>query len=215
MSAMTAVDIVLLVIGAFFVVRGIMKGLSGEVFSLVGTVGGFICSIRFYEPLADILIERFGATVPVATMISMFAIFFVIFLGCSLLDTVIKKVIKTTNLTFTDKFFGAAVGVIKTYLLALIVLVAGAITAPIAGDAWMKNSSVLSATAVTWPFVRPLLENAGLMPDIAAIQESAREYIIQHAEGALSGANNDPAPDTDPGAPETPPQRDTDHNVTL
>ena len=191
MSAMTAVDIVLLAAGVFFIVRGLMKGLSGEFFSLVGTLGGFFCAIRYYDPFAEILIETFGASVLAATIISMLAIFFAIFFGCSLLDMVIKKIITKTNLTVTDKFLGGVVGIVKMYFLTLIVLIAGAITTPMTGDAWMKSSRVLSVTSVTWPFVSPLLEQMGLMPDVAAIQEQAMEYIYRHAGSVLMGTSPD------------------------
>ncbi|MCL2684314.1 MAG: CvpA family protein [Synergistaceae bacterium] len=193
---MNATDIVLLAIGAFFIIRGLMKGLSGEFFSLVGTIGGFVCAIAYYEPFAAIFIEKFGASVHAATIISMLAIFFAIFFGCSLLDMVIKKVISKTNLTFTDKFFGGVVGLIKMYFLALTILVAGAVTTPMTGDAWMKNSRILSVVSLTWPFVGPPLERAGLMPDVAAIQEKAKEYIIRQAGSVLMGTSEDVIPET-------------------
>jgi len=214
---MSPVDIVLLAVGVFFIARGLVKGLTGEIFSLVGTVGGFILAILYHEPFAEILSgEKFGISVLAATIISMLVIFFVIFFGCALLDTVIKKVIKKTNLTFTDKFFGGIVGVIKMYFVALTVLVAGIITEPITGDAWMKNSRVLTATSVTWPFVSPLLENAGLMPDVAALQEKARDYIMQHAEGMLTITEGNVTLEANPEtteATETPETSETTENA--
>jgi len=201
---MSPVDIVLIAIGAFFVVRGLMKGFSGEFFSLVGTIGGFACSIRYYGPFASVFIEKFKVSVTAATILSMLAIFFAIFFGCSLLDTVIKKIISKTNLTLTDKFFGGVVGLVKMYFLALTILIAGAITTPMTGDAWMKNSRVLSVTSVTWPFVGPMLESAGLMPDVAAMQEKAREYITRQAGSVLMGTSGDIMPGTGIVVPEIP-----------
>ena len=214
MGAITAVDIVLLAAGVFFLVRGLMKGFSGEVFSLVGTIGGFFCAIRFYDPFADIIIERFGASVLAATIISMLAIFFTIFFGCSLLDFVIKKIIVKTNLTVTDKFLGGVVGLIKMYFLALTVLIAGTITTPITGDAWMKSSRVMSITMVTWPFVSPLLEQSGLMPDLVAIQEQARDYIYRHAESVLLSPESGLLPGTDPDLAADPDKADASIDVT-
>ena len=98
MGAITVVDVVLLAAGLFFLVRGLMKGFSGEFFSLVGTIGGFFCAIRFYDTFADIFIERFGVSVLAATIISMLAIFFAIFFGCSLLDIIVKKLIVKTKI---------------------------------------------------------------------------------------------------------------------
>jgi membrane protein required for colicin V production len=188
---MSAVDIALIAAGIFFVVRGIMKGISGEVISLLGTVGGFFCSIKFYGPFAAILMTNFGMSVALATILSMLAIFFVIFFGCAMIETLVKKVIKKTSLTVTDKTLGALVGLFKTYMIALLVLVGGFAIQPIAGDAWIRESRVLSAVSITWPVASGLLDKAGLLPDINAIQEGAREYIIRQAERAMQDTSGD------------------------
>ena len=188
---MSAVDIALLAAGIFFVVRGIMKGISGEVISLLGTVGGFFCSIRFYEPFRDILMKNFGMSVTLATILSMLAIFFVIFFGSAMIEMLVKKVITKTNLTVTDKTLGALVGLFKMYMIALLVLVGGFAIQPLAGDAWIQKSRVLSAVSITWPVASDLLDRAGLLPDINAIQEGAREYILRQAGRAMQDASGD------------------------
>lgn len=191
MIRMSAVDIALLAAGIFFVVRGIMKGISGEVISLLGTVGGFFCSIRFYEPFRDILMKNFGMSVTLATILSMLAIFFVIFFGSAMIEMLVKKVITKTNLTVTDKTLGALVGLFKMYMIALLVLVGGFAIQPLAGDAWIQKSRVLSAVSITWPVASDLLDRAGLLPDINAIQEGAREYILRQAGRAMQDASGD------------------------
>ncbi|MDR3164015.1 MAG: CvpA family protein [Synergistaceae bacterium] len=188
---MSFVDIGLLVIGIFFVVRGIMKGFSGEVISLLGTVGGFFCSIKFYGPFAAILMTNFGMSAVAATILSMLAIFFVIFFSCVMIEALVKKVIKKTNLTITDKTLGALVGLFKTYVIALLVLVSAFIIQPLAGDAWILESRVLSAVSITWPVASDLLDKVGLLPKIDAIQEQAREYIIHQAGRAMQDASGD------------------------
>ncbi|MDR3076978.1 MAG: CvpA family protein [Synergistaceae bacterium] len=199
---MSAVDIILLMVGLFFVVRGLMKGLSGEIISLIGTVGGFVCAIRFYEPFAAILVEKFGASATVSTILAMLAIFSVIFFGCSMLEMGIKKVLSKTNLTLTDKFLGAVVGLFKMYVISLMVLIGGGIVSPMTGDAWMRDSRVLQIASVTFPYVSPLMERAGILPDFAAIQEDARNYITRQAGSAIMGASGDLLPGTGmPGLP--------------
>jgi membrane protein required for colicin V production len=188
---MSAVDIALLAAGIFFVVRGIMKGISGEVISLIGTVGGFFCSIKFYEPFAAVLITNFGMSDVTATILSMLAVFFVIFFGSAMIETLVKKVIKKTSLTFTDKTLGALVGLFKMYVIALLVLVGGFAIQPLAGDAWIRKSRVLSAVSITWPVASEILDKAGLLPDINAVQEQAREYIIRQAGLAALGTSED------------------------
>jgi uncharacterized membrane protein required for colicin V production len=181
---MSVLDVTLLIIGVFFIVRGIFRGLSGEVISLLGTVGGFICSVKFYRPLENIMMEKLGASVLVATIASMLTIFLAIFFGCSLLETAVKKIISKTSLTSTDKFLGACIGVLKFYIVTLLVLVGGTILAPLTGGAWdnvLAESRVMSAAIFTWPIVSPPLEDAGVLPDVDAIQDRARDYLTQQA----------------------------------
>jgi membrane protein required for colicin V production len=192
---MNAVDITLLVIGLFFVVRGMMKGLSGEVISLIGTVGGFVCAIRFYGPFAATLTEKFGLSTLLSTIISMLAIFSLIFFGSAALEMAVKKVISGTRLTFTDKLLGALVGIVKMYVITLMALIGGSILTPMTGDAWMSDSRVLSAVSVTWPFVGRLLDEVGLLPNVEGIQNEARNYIMRQAGRALTGASGDVLPD--------------------
>jgi membrane protein required for colicin V production len=158
---MSAIDIALIAAGVFFVVRGIMKGISGEVISLFGTVGGFFCSVKFYEPFAAILMTNFGMSAVTATILSMLAIFFVIFFGCAMIETLVKKVIKKTSLTAADKTLGALVGLFKIYVIALLVLIGGSVIQPIAGNAWIHKSRILSAVSITWPMASDLLDKAG------------------------------------------------------
>jgi membrane protein required for colicin V production len=189
---MNAVDIALLCVGLFFVVRGMMKGLSGEIMSLVGTVGGFTCAIRFYGPFAAILMENFGLSLLASTILSMLAIFFLLFFGCAMIEMSLKKVLSGTNLTFTDKLLGAIVGLLKMYVISLLVLIGGNILAPVAGDAWMKESRVLAVSAFTYPAASSLLESAGLLPNVIDIQEEAKKYIMRQAgESILGGASGD------------------------
>jgi membrane protein required for colicin V production len=194
---LSVIDIVLLLVGLFFIVRGLMRGFSGEIISLVGTAGGFACAIRFYDPFAAILTQKFGMSVLLSTILSMLAIFFLIFFGCALLETCIKKIISKTSLTATDKFLGAFVGLAKMYIIALLVFIGGVITSPMLGDEWMKESRVLSVSSATWPLISPLLDKAGILPDITAIQNEAKEYILRQAGQTFSDASLDMLPGID------------------
>jgi hypothetical protein len=118
----------------------------------------------------------------------MLAIFLAIFFGCSLLGTGVKKIISKTSLTSVDKFLGACVGVAKLYIITLFVLVGGMILAPVTGGAWnaaIDESRVMSAAIFTWPVIYPSLERVGLMPDVGAIQNMARDYLTRQASQTL------------------------------
>ena len=45
---MNTTDLVLIVLGGYFIVRGLFRGLSGELLSLISVIGGFYCVFTFY-----------------------------------------------------------------------------------------------------------------------------------------------------------------------
>ncbi|MDR1885609.1 MAG: CvpA family protein [Synergistaceae bacterium] len=197
---MNLTDAILLLAGSFFVIRGIFKGFSGEALSLVGVLGGFYCALRFYASVSGALSENFGVSPSVADMASMAGVFGVIFTGCSLVDRWLKKMLTKTNLTWMDKTFGAVTGFLKVYVIALLLLVSGMLLAPVAGDAWVRESRVLIATARTWPIVYPILDRAGMLPDLAELQQDAKEYVLEQASRSLFPDEADGASDAPDGA---------------
>lgn len=188
---MSVVDIALLAIGCFFIVKGLFKGLSGEVMSLAAVIGGFYCSLRWREPISDVISNTFGISGTGASIIAMLAVFLCVYIVCAVIRRLLRRVIKVTSLTWLDKALGAAAGLLKIYVVCVAVLIVGMLIAPVAGTSWFESSSVLSATASTWPYVSPMLESVGISIDTDKLQEEARGFImrgvgqnLQRGEGA-------------------------------
>lgn len=192
---MSPLDIVLLALGCWFVVRGLFKGFSGEFFSLVSVVGGFYCATRFYTPLAAMLRDATGLSQFVSSAVAMGAIFLVIFIVCAAGQRVARGLIKATRLSWLDKIFGAAAGFLKVYVISLLTLVVGMVASPVTGDAWVRDSIALTAAAKTWPYVGPVFQDLGILPDLAQLQENARAYILKQASRSIFGANGGTEPE--------------------
>ncbi|MDR1943228.1 MAG: CvpA family protein [Synergistaceae bacterium] len=187
---MNIADIALSVIGCYFVIRGILRGISGELFLLLGTAGGFYCATRFYAPMSRLMAERLGINHLVTTGVSMLVIFLAVCLVCSAANKVIKKLLDITDLSLADKAAGAFAGFLKLYVLMLLTLVSGMIISPITGDAWVRESKMLTATALTWQVVYPALDGLGVLPDLADLQNEARAYVTKQAAGSLFRPEN-------------------------
>lgn len=192
---MNVPDIVLLALGCWSVIRGLFRGLSGEVLSLVAAIGGSWCSLRFYPSLASVLSEKTGITIMPASAISVVAIFAAIFIICSAVRLILKKALRAVKLSWLDRLLGAGAGFIKIYLIALVALVAGMMLAPAIGSEWVEESMVLSSTAKTWPHVSPVLDAMGLLPDIDKLRDEAQSYIERQAGRALFGETERVEPD--------------------
>ena len=197
---MSLTDIILLLTGSFFIVRGILNGFSGEVVSLVSVFGGVFCALRFHSHVSLLLSRRLGLAAAISDMVSMVGIFAAVCFACHLFDSSLKKVLATTRLTWMDKAFGAVAGFLKAYAISMSLLVSGMLLAPVTGDAWVKESLVLTAAAKTWPVVSPLLDKLGLLPDLAEFQRDAKDYILKQAERNLFGAEGE-ASETYGGGP--------------
>jgi membrane protein required for colicin V production len=188
---MSLTDIILLLTGSYFIVRGMLKGFSGEVVSLVSVFGGAFCALRFRSPVSLLLSGYLGLSSAISDMVSMVGIFAAVCFACHLFDGSLKKVLATTRLTWMDKTLGTVAGFLKVYVIAMFLLVSGMLLAPVAGDAWVSESRVLTAAAKTWPVVSPLLDKFGLLPDLAEFQRDARDYILKQAERSIFGTGGE------------------------
>ncbi len=217
---MNVVDIALLALGSYFVIRGLFRGLSGECFSLISIVGGFYCSLTFYTPLAGFLTAHLGVTHLASSAFSMLAIFLTIYAACALLQKGLRTILRGTSLTWLDKTLGAFAGFAKIYLIALVLLVAGMVASPVAGDAWVQDSKALIAAAKTWPYVYPLLDRIGILPDLAELQREAQDYILEQASRSLFESYGETSPTSadiqaNPGALETVRSQETRNHPLL
>jgi uncharacterized membrane protein required for colicin V production len=188
---MNAVDLILLAVGGYFVIRGIFRGITGELLSLLSVAGGFFCALRYYKTVSGALTSNLGVTPPLAAALSILGIFALIFLMCGLADRALKKILTGVNLTWADKLGGALAGFIKTYVIAMVLLICGMIAAPITGDAWARDSKALVLTARTWNLAYPLLESIGLSLDVEDIRRGAMDYITRQAAVSISNLSSD------------------------
>jgi membrane protein required for colicin V production len=188
---MNVTDVCLLLLGGFFIVRGIIRGFSGELISLISVVGGVYCALKFYPPLSAVLMKKFGLSLFSSGAAAMLGLFLLVFFSCAMLDKGLKRILTGTSLSGTDKMFGAIAGFIKIYMISLSLLIGGMILSPVTGDAWVSESSMLIATAKTWPVVSPILEGAGLLPDLSDLQREARRYIMRQASRRLFGTEGE------------------------
>ena len=188
---MNVTDVFILLLGSYFIIRGVFRGFSGEVFSLISIFGGFYCALSFYVPIADVITKYLGVTTIASSAFSMLLLFMLVFAVFTWIDKGVKKFLKGTRMSWIDKSFGAVAGFVKIYVVALMLLVMGMVLTPMTGDAWVRDSKTLIATAKTWPYVYPFLDEAGLIPDLATIQQEAKDYIMRLAQRRLFGPSND------------------------
>ena len=189
---MSVIDLLLLALGGYFVVRGLMRGFSGELFSLLGIVGSFYGSMKFGTPVARFLSAKLGFNPLVCATVSIVVIFLAILLCCEILGKRVKKLISAAKLSKLDAALGGTAGALKFTLVVLTILVAAVIVVPITGNGWVCNSKVLSSAARALPVVYPTLEKIGVAPNLEDLRRDAVKFITTRSlrmltERAASG----------------------------
>ena len=183
---MSTVDIVLLALGGYFIVRGLMRGLTGELFSLLGVIGSFYCSMTYCTPLSHYISTQWNINPLITTTIAIVVIFLAVFLFCTLMGKQVKKILKETHLSRFDTVLGGVTGFLKTFMIILAILVIAIVVSPLTGNGWVRNSKVLMATAQALPLIYPPLEERGLVPNIEELRMETVEFLLNRSLSMLT-----------------------------
>ncbi len=128
---MAVVDISILVVLAFFILKGIFRGLLKEVCSLLGLVLGGVFAFSFYLPLAQVLQDHFNLPAQLCVWISFLVIFLAIVIVFGVIGFVLHRFIKVVFLGGFNRLLGAVFGIIQgVVILSLILLALGSSIAP-------------------------------------------------------------------------------------
>jgi len=152
---MNPLDMVIIVILGYCLVRGIFRGLVKEISSIIGVLAGFYAAYSYYPLLAKPL-ARWISNTPYLNILSFMIIFCVIFILISILGIIIKYLLNIAFLGWVDRICGAGFGFIKGILLVSVVLI--------------------SLTAFL-PKGAPIIKNSLLSPHVTLISEKMVKVV--------------------------------------
>lgn len=118
---MNALDIVIGLILAYALIRGIFRGLVEEISSIVGVFAGIYGAV-FYYPRGAAFLSRWVAESAYANIISFLVIFGLIFIVIGVLGILIKYILNIASLGWLDRLCGVAFGGIKGVLISAVLL---------------------------------------------------------------------------------------------
>ena len=152
---MNPLDMVIIVILCYCLIRGIFRGLVKEIASIIGVLAGF-CAAYTYYPLLAKPLARWISSTPYLNILSFMIIFCFIFILISMLGIIIKYLLNITFLGWVDRICGAGFGIIKGILIVAIVLI--------------------SLTAFL-PRGAPIIKNSLLSPNVTLISEKLVKVV--------------------------------------
>ena len=164
MNAGLIFDIAAALVLAFFLVRGLIRGFSGEILGLIGFFVSMFCAWRFARPAADLVLKYFpNLDVTLTSLACAVVIFILVSLAFALLDGLLSLVIQAANLSMLDHLLGVVVGGIKTFFLLLVIYGVLKTFPGILPTDWMAQSYAMRGAAAAWQPVIGFLEGHGII----------------------------------------------------
>lgn len=120
---MNTVDIIILVVLLFGLIKGYIKGLFIEITSLVGLILGVYGAIHFSYFLSNILESRVDWDASMIQIVAFGGTFLIILLALVFLGKSLTKIAETASLGIFNKMLGAIFGLLKYALILSIVFI--------------------------------------------------------------------------------------------
>jgi membrane protein required for colicin V production len=149
----------------FFAARGVTRGLTGEIFSLLGMIGGVALAWKYYSTGAGFLAAYFPTVSPAVLQILVVAVLFLSGVTvASCVCRLVRAILRFSSLTFFDRILGLIVGAAKALLLLAGVLVLTASFAPdlLTTAEWARSSIAVRIGLDAWPHIERILRDRNI-----------------------------------------------------
>lgn len=115
-------DITIIIIISFCLIRGVFRGILGELANIVGVIAGFYGAYNYYREFTPLL-EKWIANQALINIIAFFLLFSLIFGFIIIIAVGLEKLLKVAFLGWIDKTFGAVFGALKGILIAAVLFI--------------------------------------------------------------------------------------------
>lgn len=171
---MNIIDICIVVILAFFGIKGLIRGIILEVFTLVGLLIGYIVALREMSSVTGFVIRYIHIHELFLNVLSFIVIFLAIIFIFRWLAGLLRKFAKWTLITWVDRLGGIAFGVFKGSLVAsLVILLVSLLPLPESVEEVQNQSVLFKPVRAVAPAVFNLFEK--MFPETKDFYDEVRE----------------------------------------
>ena len=179
LGGFSGVDIFIVILGLYFIVRGCYRGFIGEVITLVGFLAAFYLSFHYSSEFGHILKTSAGIDGYVAQAVGGLIIWVMVILLTAVVRMVLKSAVGAAHLGGIDKLLGFVSGAIKTIIAVYAILALGLLVSPVVNPSWMTQSDILRYAGRTWPQFRALIIGLDLIPEKTTLPDGTLEEILR------------------------------------
>jgi membrane protein required for colicin V production len=119
---MNLIDIIIIGIFVWAIIRGYLKGLVMQLAALVALLVGIYISIRFSANLSDYLALRFKANTRITYFIAFGVLFALVVIFIHLSGRLIEKIMEISMLSFLNRLAGSVFSLVKSILIISVII---------------------------------------------------------------------------------------------
>ena len=120
---MNMLDWVLVCIGAFWVLRGLIRGAISQIFGIAGIFAGFLVAAYEYLPVSAFMTAQFPSiSGTLALPLSFILLFLCTWFTIAVVGSWIVRFVRRAGLGFVDRLWGAMIGFGKALLFAIMAI---------------------------------------------------------------------------------------------
>lgn len=152
---MNIIDIVIIIIMAYCVIRGLMLGLLNSISSFIAIILSILLSRKYYPVLSDSL--KSVSFTDMHGVVSYILLFIFFFIGIKIIFFLVKQLSSSSGLTAIDRSFGIILGFCKGILISGILLTVIQVSMP--------PKSIIITKSVLLPYYNEVMTISGFVPD--------------------------------------------------
>ena len=163
-----SLDILIIILLAVAIVRGLMKGAVRQALGLAGTILAVLLALEFMQPIGRAVGDLIGVGDAFHAAVGFIAIFAVVELAVFVLSRALESLLRLLKLTMVNRAMGGVLGLAKAVLmLSVLFLVLGLFDVP---EAESRRSSFLYGPVATifpstWEFAAARLPYLRGLPE--------------------------------------------------
>jgi membrane protein required for colicin V production len=115
-------DMIFIILAGLLVLRGFLKGFTGEFFSVVSVVLALIASVLLFKNGAGFIRSRYLQMEFLPEILAFLIIFISVFILGKIIERIVKDIIARTNLDALDKVLGIIIGLAEGFAIIVILL---------------------------------------------------------------------------------------------
>jgi membrane protein required for colicin V production len=178
---MNYIDIIIIIVLGFAMVRGFINGLVKEVASLAALILGIWGAIRFSTFTAEKLYDYFDMTGKYVGLISFLITFGIIVIIIHFIGLLVDKLMKAVALGFINRLLGIAFGLFKSVLImSVIFVVFNVIDArrPFLPKEKIEQSMLYNPISDIAPAIFPVIGEGGFYQSFERFKKKPQEVTI-------------------------------------